>query len=84
MSKKYWKKQQNRPTGPTPAPVPPPGTETLLQKIDQAIAEAGLIVGTFVPPAGVGIEAGAALEPVIAGLIGMFGKLVKQNVVKKL
>ena len=82
MSKKYWKKQQGK-ASPTPAPVPV-GTETLLQKIDQAIAEAGQIVGTFVPPAGVAIEAGAALEPVIVGLIGMFGSLVKNKVVKKL
>jgi len=64
----------------TGVPQVPP---TLEQQIDAAVAEASQIVAGFSPAVGQAIQMGAAVEPVISGIVHMFIGLFHHSVKKQ-
>lgn len=61
-------------------PAAPQAAQTLEQRIDAAIAEAGQIAGGFSPAIGALIEAGVSVEPVISALFQGIAALFHKRV----
>ena len=64
----------------SPVPGVPVQQPTLEEKIQIAITKAGEVTSLFVPAAGSAIEAGAEVEPIIAGLVHMFLGIFQHHV----